>query len=184
LADLAYCGIKIVNEHKITCNSGTVWHFFHAVNESLTDIRAAIDTWESHIAVATLVQECASHYLTSVGKVEIDIQGLKSSQTIQSSVAVCSWQVDDIVEPILYQCWSGNIMPRAKEYNEYLVKVGLENVSIDMIIEKVVSQVAIKLVDIYLYTILHTDSTVTVMDESSPLFVFITLYTKSTMSIP
>ena len=151
LAELAYYGIKDVDQSKITYQFGTdVKCLAHALYDIRAEIRAVITReimdWDIHCAAVTLAKECVSHFMTSGSDLKIDIHGPNNSLPEQDDTAMCSH--DTWIALLLLLCDGGKYFPDAHgECNQYLSKIGLEVISIVKVPDECIIQVAMKLTD-------------------------------------
>ena len=156
LADLTFYGIENVDESKIICKYGiATQHLAHAVStvytafntSSSADVKAEINALELHSAIVKIAVLCANRYLTSGGKLKIDIPDPKTIFTKENCWTRCSH--DTWLALLLLLCEARtSILPHAQEEcNQYLSKVGLEIVSAEEVPDKCIVQVEMKLID-------------------------------------
>jgi BTB/POZ domain len=176
LADLAFYGIANVDESKIGCKHETpTQHLAHAVSavhttinteitaknakiiakiytevnvKSNDEINAEIKALEIHCGIVSLAEECAKGYLTSRGKLNINIHGPYTNPPEEKENDACS---SDKWKAIMVLLCEGrkSILPHAQEEcNQYLCKVGLEIIGVEERLDKCTTQVTMKLTDI------------------------------------
>ena len=176
MADLAFYGIANVDESKIGCKHETpTQHLAHAVSavhaainteittkyakisakiyakvnaKSNAEINAEIKALEIHCGIVSLAEECAKGYLTSRGKLKIDIHGPYTYLSEPKDKAVCSFDKWKAIMLLLCE-GRASIAPHAQEEcNQYLCKVGLEIIGVEELLDKCIIQVTMKLTDI------------------------------------
>jgi BTB/POZ domain len=169
VADLVYYGVENIDESKIIYKyCADTEYLAHAVYEIHTEIhphfsadisvditaevkaeiKAEIKVLESRCGIFTLAEECANSFLSSGGKLKINIHGPNTNLSKPQNTLLCSYETwMDLL--LLFCNDERRILPEAQlECNTLLARVGLEIVSVVELSDKCIIQVVLKLTDI------------------------------------
>jgi BTB/POZ domain len=165
LADLVYYGVRNIDESRIIYKycADTEYleravneyhpHFSCDISVDITsevkaEIKAEIKVLESHCGIFTLAEECANRFLSSEGKLKINIDGPNSNLPKPQNTLLCSNETW-MVLLLLFCNDERRILPQAQlKCNTLLATVGLEIVSVVELSDKCIIQVVLKLTDI------------------------------------
>ena len=165
VADLVYYGVENIDESKIIYKyCADTKYLAHAVYEIHTEIhphfsadiraditaevKAEIKALDSCCGIYTLAEECANRFLSSGGKLKINIHGPNTNVPKPQNTLLCSYETwMELL--LLFSNDERRILPQAQlECNTLLATVGLEIVSVVELSDKYIIQVILKLTDI------------------------------------
>ena len=169
MADLVYYGVENIDANRIIYKyCADTEYLAHAVYEIhteihphisadisvditaevKTEIKAEIRVLDSRCGIFTLAEECANRFLSSEGKLKINIHGPNTNLPKPQNTLLCSYETwMDLL--LLFCNDERRILPQAKlECNTLLARVGLEIVSVVELTDRCIIQVVLKLTDI------------------------------------
>ena len=165
VADLVYYGVRNIDANRIIyqycADTRYREHSLHGLHprfsydisvditaEVKAEIKAEIKVLESRCGIFTLAEECASRFLSSEGKLKINIHGPNTNLPKPQNTLLCSYETwMDLL--LLFCNDERRILPQAQlECNTLLARVGLEIVSVAELSDKCIIQVVLKLTDI------------------------------------
>ena len=169
VADLVYYGVRNIDEsriiYKYCADTEYLAHAVYEIHTEIhphisadisvditaevkTEIKAEIRVLDSCCGIFTLAEECANRFLSSEGKLKINIHGPNTNLPKPQNTLLCSYETwMDLL--LLFCNDERRILPQAKlECNTLLARVGLEIVSVVELTDRCIIQVVLKLTDI------------------------------------
>ena len=148
VADLVYYGVENIDESTIVC-------YYDPAMRCLDDIERRVDerfrhhirVWYDCRTIFLLTKECAARYLASGGKLQFDIYGPSIDHLEQEDKILCSSKAFMAFRSLLQE--SREKLPSfQKKINGYLAKFGIKVISLNIVPNKNLIKVSMKLIDI------------------------------------
>ena len=140
--------MEIIDESTVVCYHDPAYKGLAYIEKSVFEkVRHEISLWYAYRTILLFAKECAARYLASGGKLEFDIYGLLIDNRDQENKILCSYKAYIAFRSLLLE-GSKKILSAQRHINTYLSKVGLKVINLNLVRNKNIIQVIMKLIDI------------------------------------